>query len=334
MFRFVCDSAVNFLKANLTRSCALRPIVATYHPTHRCNLRCFFCEECGLERNPRWETAGELGTSDAKRLLKMLSGRFAFLYITGGEPFLRNDIVDMFGEIDRLPFKNVTVNTNLTLMDRVERCLPVIDNLVVSIDAVDPSRFDEIRGVRGMGQRVLANFERAIALQREFKFRLHVNCVVTPSTIGDARSVLHHCVERGVKVGINAQNDKQGPIEELLDNDEFKELVSEMMNVKHKTRLVTGTKMYYDQMFSFVPYRCYPTLTPRINARGELAWPCDNLGQWVPDILSIGDWNKIVARAIEMYGPVPRCTKACQFQCYIEPSKMVKRPWMALREYF
>jgi len=333
MHRFIRDSVYNFFKSNLTGSCDMRPIIVTWHATHRCNLRCFFCEECGIERNEKWKQEGELSTGDAIRLLSMLSRRFACIYITGGEPFLRDDAVDIFDEIGRLPFRNVTVNTNLTLMDKVERCLPVIDNLVVSIDATTPERFDEIRGVPGMGKRVLENFERAIRLQKEKKFRLHVNCVVTPSTIDDARSVLHYCTKRGIKVGINAQNDRHGPIKTLTNNNEFRSLVSEMMRVKNKTRLVTGTKMYYDQMFSFVPYKCYPFLTPRINAKGELAWPCDNTGQWVKNILSIGEWNAIVSKAIETYGPVPDCRKSCQFQCYIEPSKMVRKPWMALREY-
>jgi len=274
-----------------------------------------------------------LNTEESKRLLKILSKRFALLYITGGEPFLRDDAVEIFEEIDRLPFKNVTVNTNLTFMDRVERALPYVDNLVVSIDSIEADRFDEIRGVKGMGDRVLKNFDRVISLQDKLKFKLHVNCVVTPSTIDDARKVMHYCVDRGVKVGINAQNDKHGPIKDLMENDSFKELVHEMMGVKEKTKLISGTKMYYDQMFNFVPYKCYPFLTPRINAKGDMAYPCDNLDTWVPNVISIGEWDDIIKKARDMYGPIPDCKKACQFQCYIEPSKIAKKPWIAVREY-
>lgn len=333
MRRFVANAARNFFIARCTSSRDVRPLVVTYHLTHRCNLRCFFCEHCGIEHNARWEREGELSTDEALRLLRMLSKPFAFLYLTGGEPFLRADAGRIFDEIARLPFRNVTVNTNLTMMEPVERCLDAIDNLVVSIDAVDPDRFDAIRGVKGMGRRVLANFERAIALQKPRRFRLHVNCVVTPQTIDDARGVLHHCVERGVRVGVNAQNDRHGPVRELLDNGAFRALVAEMMELKAKTRLVVGTKAYYERMFHFQPYACYPFLTPRINAKGELAYPCDNLGQWVPGVAEAENWEAVVERARAMYGPIPDCRKACQFQCYIEPSLMVRRPWVALREY-
>lgn len=333
MHRFVLSSIRNFFTANLTGSCDVRPVVVTYHATHRCNLRCFFCEHCGVEQNEKWESEGELKTDEAKRLLQMLSKPFAFLYITGGEPFLRSDAIELFEHIGRLPFRNVTVNTNLTMMDRVEKCLPVIDNLVVSVDSVDPDRFDEIRGVKGAGKKVLSNFERAVDLQTKYKFRLHVNCVVTPSTIDDARGVLHHCVSRGVKVGINAQNDKHGPIKELLKNESFRELVAEMMGVKKRTKLITGTRMYYEQMWGFHPYKCYPFLTPRINAKGDLAYPCDNIDQWVPNVIQYKDWDAVVKKAVEMYGQIPDCKKACQFQCYIEPSKMIKKPWIAIREY-
>lgn len=333
MHRFVANAARNFVTARFTSSREVRPLVVTYHLTHRCNLRCFFCEHCGIEHNRRWEEEGELSTGEAVRLLRMLSRPFAALYLTGGEPFLRADAAQIFEEIGRLPFKNVTVNTNLTLMDRVERCLDAIDNLVVSIDAVDPARFDAIRGVAGMGRRVLEHFDRAIALQKPRRFRLHVNCVVTPQTIDDARGVLHSCIERGVRIGINAQNDRHGPVRALLANEAFKDLVAEMMEQKARTGLVVGTKWYYEQMFHFMPYACYPFLTPRINAKGELAYPCDNLDQWVPGVVEQGSWEAVVRKARAMYGPVPDCRKACQFQCYIEPSMMVRRPWAALREY-
>ncbi len=333
MRRVLANALKNFCLTNFTNSFNVRPLVATYHFTHRCNLRCVFCEECGIERNAAWEAKGELSTADAKKLLRMLSTPFALLYITGGEPFLRTDVVELFDEIARLPFKNVSVNTNLTLMDRVERCLHAIDNLVVSIDSIDPERFDAIRGVKGMGARVLANLERIQSLQTTRKFRLHVNCVVTPATIDDARGVLEYCSARGLKVGINAQNDRHGPIKELMGDTRFKELIALVMRIKKERGNINGTKMYYDQMFAFQPYRCYPFITPRINAAGELAYPCDNLNQWVPNILDLGDWKAILRRAKEMYGPLTECDRACQFQCYIEPSKIAKRPWIALKEY-
>lgn len=333
MHRFVRNAALNFLSSRLTGAAHMRPLIATYHLTHRCNLRCFFCEECGIERNAKWVREGELSTGEAKQLLRMLSKPFAFLYVTGGEPFLRVDAGEIFDEIAALPFRNVTVNTNLTLWERVKRSLHAIDNLVVSIDAVDPERFDEIRGVPGMGTKVLASFEEAVALQKERRYRVFVNCVITPTTIDDARRVMHHCVARGVKVGINAQNDRHGPIRELLENPAFMSLVREMMEVKEKTGLISGTRGYYEQLFGFQRYTCYPFVTPRINARGALAWPCDNLDQWVPGVHECRDWAEAVERAIEQFGPFTGCAKQCQFQCYIEPSKMVKKPWLALKEY-
>lgn len=334
MHRFILNSAKNFLRSNFTSSCDVAPVIVTYHLTHRCNLNCFFCEHCGLNKNQKWLDEGELCTEDAIKLLQMLSKSFAMLYITGGEPFLRDDSVKIFKEMGKLPFKNITVNTNLTLANRVEACLPHITNLVVSIDSIDPDRFDKIRGVPGMGKRVLENLERISGLRKTHNFRLFINCVVTPNTINDARSVLNYCVKRGIKVGINAQNDVHGPTRDLLGNNDFKQFVSEIIDIKKKTKLISGTKMYYERMFGFQKYVCYPFLTPRINAKGELAYPCDNLNQWTPCILECDNWDEAVEKAKKVFGPIGKCNKICQFQCYIEPSLMVKKPWMALKEYF
>jgi hypothetical protein len=74
-------------------------------------------------------------------------------------------------------------------------------------------------------------------------------------------------------------------------------------------------------------------LITRINAAGALAYPCDRLRQWVPNILQYGDWDAVVKKASEMYGPIPDCKKACQLQCFIEPSKIIRKPWLILSEY-
>lgn len=333
MRRLIVNSIINFFISNCTRSRNVRSLLVTWHMTHRCNLNCFFCEHCGIAHNEHWKNEGELSTAEAMRLLDMLSRQFPILYITGGEPFLRDDAVTLFDKIKKLSFKRVAVNTNLSMFERILQSIDAIDELIVSIDSIDPCRFDEIRGVKGMGKKILENFEKALVLQESKKIRLAVNCVVTPTTIEDARGVMRFCINHGIRVAMNAQNDKHGPVKGLLKNADFHKFIGELLDAKKKTGLVIGTRRYFERMFDFQLYDCYPFLTPRINAKGDLAWPCDNLEQWVPRIVDVENWKEAVKLAKKMYGPIPDCKCACQFQCYIEPSLMIKRPWVALGEY-
>ena len=92
------------------------PLFATFELTAKCNLRCKMCyvsmDSAQVQKKGRELTASEwisLGrqTVDAGSL---------YLLITGGEPLLRPDFLEIYSEFCKMGFI-VTLNTNATLMD-------------------------------------------------------------------------------------------------------------------------------------------------------------------------------------------------------------------------
>ena len=110
-------------------------------PTYRCNL---FCSQCGqrgisgflqnkaLEHR---ELNTELSTEDFNRIISQLAPFRPFLYFTGGEPLLRNDIVELlaYSTASRLA---TSLNTNCTLLTSVANDLVKsgLDYIYVSLD--------------------------------------------------------------------------------------------------------------------------------------------------------------------------------------------------------
>jgi len=131
--------------------------------TYRCNLR---CKMCNIWRKPRVEEELNIGQIDDffKR-----ADKFSWVGITGGEPFLRDDLKEIIDCILRYckRLNAVHFSTNAQLWDKIVDVTQYIrrknKNLkivyTISIDG-PPSLHDEIRGVNGAWERAIETFKR------------------------------------------------------------------------------------------------------------------------------------------------------------------------------
>jgi len=114
--------------------------------TDRCNLRCNYCmpaEGIDFSKNDKLFTVDELAS-----LSKILvSQGIDKIRITGGEPFVRKDLMVLLRELSKMErLKEISVTTNATLIG------PYIDelkelgitNINVSMDAINRNTFEKI----------------------------------------------------------------------------------------------------------------------------------------------------------------------------------------------
>jgi cyclic pyranopterin phosphate synthase len=133
----------------------------------RCNYRCPYCMPAEIYGDayrflPRkdWLTAGEL---------KRLAGLFMQLGVnkfrlTGGEPLLRKDIVDIVQALSELKGpRDLALTTNGTLLaERAEDLKAAgLKRVTVSLDSLDPEVFRAMSGERGDVGTVLEGIEAA-----------------------------------------------------------------------------------------------------------------------------------------------------------------------------
>ncbi|MEM9142382.1 MAG: GTP 3',8-cyclase MoaA [Bacteroidota bacterium] len=143
--------------------------------TDRCNLRCNYCmpsEGIRFARNDKLFTLDELfRVSDI-----LVSQGIDKIRITGGEPFVRKDLMILLRKMATLPgLKDISVTTNATLIG------PYIDelkdlgirNINVSLDAINKDTFERITR-RNQYETVHDNMTRLIMEG----FNVRVNCIV------------------------------------------------------------------------------------------------------------------------------------------------------------
>lgn len=111
--------------------------------TDRCNLRCFYCmPEEGIRYLPKREL---LTFEELVKLTEILSGLgISKVRITGGEPFLRKDLIKLMEEIrsiDGIAELHITTN-GLLAGDYLDDLVRLgINSVNLSLDTLDPERF-------------------------------------------------------------------------------------------------------------------------------------------------------------------------------------------------
>lgn len=130
--------------------------------TDRCNLRCKYCMPHDIEK---MEMSEILTFEEIRRVVEAAVSLGIRNYrITGGEPLVRRgcpELIAMLKEIDGVESVGMTTNGVLLgqQLDALKRA--GLDRLNVSLDTVDPKRFQELTG-RDELQAVLAGIDQAV----------------------------------------------------------------------------------------------------------------------------------------------------------------------------
>ncbi len=145
--------------------------------TDRCNYKCVYCRT-GNEG----ALYGDLPFSDYLRMARVLVGMgVTKVRLTGGEPLLRNGVVEFVRELKKLRPPDGELDIALTTNGHLlaELAQPLKDagltRVTVSMDAVDPDRFARITRVPNGYDHVLAGIRAA---RRAGLWPLKVNCVL------------------------------------------------------------------------------------------------------------------------------------------------------------
>ena len=141
--------------------------------TDKCNLRCRYCmPEEGISFLPKDQL---LSKEELIRLCKMLSVEgVTKVRITGGEPFVRPDMMAILKEISPW-FKSINLTTNATLIgNHLEELQHLnLGSLNISLDSLNPLSFLAITK-RDMFDKVWSNIEKAYGLGIHVKLNMVV----------------------------------------------------------------------------------------------------------------------------------------------------------------
>ncbi|XP_043997839.1 molybdenum cofactor biosynthesis protein 1 isoform X2 [Gambusia affinis] len=144
--------------------------------TEKCNLRCQYCmPEEGVKLTPR---AQLLSTSEVLTLAQLFVREGVDkIRLTGGEPLIRPDVLDIIAELKKLVgLKTVAVTTNGINLSRL---LPKLkdaglDLINISLDSLVPAKFEFVVRRKGF-HKVMESIDKAVELGYN---PVKINCVV------------------------------------------------------------------------------------------------------------------------------------------------------------
>lgn len=138
-----------------------------------CNFRCTYC----MPEKVHFHNQNELLTSG--EFIKIVSALSCFgveeVRVTGGEPTLRHDFIDIMRGLSDIPLKKLALTTNafLLLKHLEELKKTACQSINISIDSLDEKRFFYI--TKNDSLKKVIDTTRAA---RDMSFKIKVNCVV------------------------------------------------------------------------------------------------------------------------------------------------------------
>ena len=192
--------------------------------TMRCNERCLHCYRV-IERRP------ELTTQELKTLLDDVA-RAGTLYLTfsGGEVFLRKDLLELIGHARRLHF-DVRLKSNALLItsETAARLRALgVRQVDISIYSPDPAVHDWVTKVPGSLERSLAG----ATLLRDAGVTVKLNCPLMKQNVGQYREIRALAERLGVLCGfdpmITVKNDGDtSPVALRISRKELRQVLKD-----------------------------------------------------------------------------------------------------------
>jgi GTP 3',8-cyclase len=161
--------------------------------TDRCNFRCTYCSPAAYEAPD-----GLLTREELKRLFRVFAGLgVRRIRLTGGEPTLRADVVEIVADAARTPgIEDVALTTNgHRLAELVEPLLDAgLGSLNVSLDTLEPGKLLGVSGKGARLDRILEGIDAAAGRVRSLK----INTVVMRGVNEDEiPALVRHAWDRG-----------------------------------------------------------------------------------------------------------------------------------------
>ena len=191
------------------------PSDAVIAVTHRCNARCVMCNVWKRQTPDRL----------APEHLRRLPASLRTVNLSGGEPFLREDLPEFVREIHaRCRRAIITISTNAFLPERVETMLadilridPTV-RLAVSLDGLEESH-DKIRGLPGA-------FDKAMSLIKRLGAKkyagLRLSMTLSRGNLEQLLGVAELADRLGVELGVLAAHGAKTHLG--VDSDVFGEI--------------------------------------------------------------------------------------------------------------
>lgn len=289
--------------------------------TYRCNSRCFHCSIWNVKDAP------EVPPSFYARLPETLRE----INISGGEPFLRDDLFEICETIDhRCRKPRMLINTNGLMPERIERVTGELARFFriairVSVDGLEKTN-DNIRGVEGHFKKAMETLER---LKKIGLGDVGISFTLARGNERELLDVYKICVERNLDFTVTTVHSSTiyfGESEEMMPDslvaaDSLKKLAKKMALSAKPKRWFRAR--YLLELANFIQtkrrsFKCGAGQTFFFLDPSGVAYPCPILPFQLGD-LNDASYEEFVLFSERAVGEVNKCEHGCFMVCTAAP---------------
>jgi len=230
-------------------------MVVSYEVTLSCNCNCRHCDLGGFIRDERQIKPEEYG--DLTQRLKPLAAQ-----ISGGEPLLRRDIIDIVKAIKQAGVQYAILVTNGVLLDEsnyLQLREAGVNQFSVSLDFPD-ERHDEFRQRPGLYKRLDQTLPRLARLG----FRdIILNTAITKANVREVLPLAKKATEWGVGISYSAYTAlRTGNKDYCLDNEEdleiLRQAINELIIMREQNAHLVNPEFTFRDTLRFFEQGCMP----------------------------------------------------------------------------
>jgi MoaA/NifB/PqqE/SkfB family radical SAM enzyme len=240
----------------------------------------------------------------------------------GGEPLLRNDLVDILAFSRSLPLHTILITNGTLLESKIDAIASYINGVVyVSLDGLEKTH-DAIRGVDGSFRKAI----RGISAAKE-KVAVTINTTIMAENIDEIESIVTLSKELGTRISIAVAHEYCNANASSPAIDKISKIAHTLIEMKQEGYPIVNSIDYFKVMAKEKKWQCKPWAMINIDPNGNVVLPCYVHNDYssgvsifetgIKSAVSGFDWKKI-----------KNCRK-CSLHCYVEPSLVLSGDFRA-----
>ena len=214
--------------------------------TNRCNENCLYCHHDGMVTSKDERTSDELYT--ICKIAKKIGVRK--IRLSGGDPLIRKDIVEIVEKIASLDFKDISLTTNGVLLDQYAQDLKNagLDRVNVSLDTLDKETYKKVTNLDYLDE-AKAGILKAVEVGL---YPVKINMVVMKDiNVDEIKDMFEFCKENDIILQLielieseNCDDDKFSA-EYHYPLDSIEKRLADIADDVRERKFMQGRKKYY-----------------------------------------------------------------------------------------
>ena len=200
---------------------------AIWEITHNCNYGCSYCIfSCDKKR-----VEGELTTQECFHVIdELVKNGFKHLKITGGEPFIRKDIVDILKYASKRLTVDVSTNASLITDDIVKKLNKIKLKMIhVSLDG-NKEEHESVRGISTYDRTI-----KGLEALKKSKNKVRIGSVIHKNNENDLENLVKDTIKLGAdEIIFSIMEPVDGQSKSLVKTIPNDELIKNIEGIKDK----------------------------------------------------------------------------------------------------